>query len=144
MPRPRDDVRRLLILLALAAVACGGSDNAPTAPSPVIVSGAWQLRNVNGASLPYAATQPNGKTELLSDQFTLNADGTWVEVASYRITEGTTVTTTTATATGVYTSTTNGALQFTQMSPYSATFTGAVVNETLRLYLGSLTWAYGR
>jgi hypothetical protein len=90
------------------------------------------------------ATQANSKLELLSDQYTLNADGTWSEVASYRITQGTTVTTTTETASGVYTSTMNGAIQFTQTSPFSSTFTGAVVNDILRLYLGSQTWAYGR
>jgi len=137
-------MRRLAILLTLTALACGGSDMAPTAPAPVVVSGAWQLKTVNGASLPFVGAQADSTIALLSDQYTLNADGTWIEVASYRITKGTTVTTTTATASGTYTSTTNGALQFTQTSPFSSTFTGAVVNQTLRLYLGSSTWAYSR
>jgi hypothetical protein len=95
-------MRRLAVFLALTALACGGSDAATTMPAPVAVSGAWQLKTVNGASLPFVGTQADSTIELLS------------------------------------------AIQFTQTSPFSSTFTGAVVNQTLRLYLGSSTWAYGR
>jgi hypothetical protein len=95
--------RFVLACAALALVSCGGGDS--TGPVAASAEGSWSLQSVGGSALPYtyafdAATQH--RSEVLSDVFDLNADGTFTETFTTRDTQGTTVTTSTDTDSGTW------------------------------------------
>lgn len=137
-------MRRLVALVVLfGAFACGSSSDSSTGPAAIVVTGAWQLKTVNGTALPFGSTSGTVKTEITGDALSLNADGTWSEATNYRVTQGVTVTTTIGASIGVYRST-NGAVQFTQTTPSSSTFNGTVSGNTLTVLLGAGTFVYQR
>ncbi len=72
-------MRRLIPLLALAFVAATACNNDSTGPNGSIV-GNYQLRTINGSQLPY---QVNSNTIIQSEQLTLNADGSYSDVADF-------------------------------------------------------------
>lgn len=87
-------MRRLMLVLGAASLlGCGSSDlSGPEAASAV---GTWNLATINGAPLPFIVidqASPPFRVELISDQFVVNADGTWTEVVSFRETDNGTVT----------------------------------------------------
>ena len=88
--------RFVLACAAVTLLACGGGDSTGPVAS---AEGTWSLQSVGGSALPYtyafdAAT--SHRSEVLSDVFELNADGSFTETFTTRDTQGTTVTTETA------------------------------------------------
>ena len=96
-------MRRFALACAAATLlACGGGDSTGPVAS---AEGTWNLQSVGGSALPYtyafdAAT--SHRAEVLSDVFQLNADGSFTETFTTRDTQGTTVTTQTATDAGTW------------------------------------------
>lgn len=93
-------MRRIATMLFIVALtAC-------TADTPIggsTVTGAYSLRTVNGAPLPYTtAGSGTNKTELVDDTFTLFQGGTYSRVMHTRATVNGTATTTTITDSGPY------------------------------------------
>lgn len=94
--------RLVLACAAVALLGCGGGDSTGPVAS---AEGSWSLQTVGGTALPYtyaydAASQH--RQEVLSDVFDMNSDGTYVETFTTRDTQGTTVTTETATDAGTW------------------------------------------
>jgi hypothetical protein len=99
----------------------------------VNVVGTYQLRTVNGAALPFVLTQTvSSKLELLSETISLNGDGTFSDLLSYRATSGVTQTTSSAAAIGVYLSS-SGAVQMAYTSGATGTQSGSVNGNSLTL-----------
>lgn len=89
-------MRRLVMALAaVSLLGCGGGDS--TGPGGTNVVGTWNLTTVNSSGLPFTLAEVAGsyKLEVLADQFTFNANGTWSGTATFRETDNGTVTTTT-------------------------------------------------
>lgn len=94
--------RFVLACAALTLLACGGGDSTGPVAS---AEGSWSLQTVGGSALPYtyafdAAT--SHRLEVLSDVFDIRSDGTYTETFTTRETQGTTVTTATATDDGTW------------------------------------------
>jgi hypothetical protein len=70
-------MRRIALLAAVLALAACNSDS--TSPNGS-VTGTYSLRTINGNSLPF--TFSDGSV-LVSDQLTLNANGTYIDVATF-------------------------------------------------------------
>jgi hypothetical protein len=70
-------MRRIALLAALVALAACNNDSTAPNGNP---NGSYSLRTVNGNPLPF--TFSDGSV-LVSDQLTLNANGTYVDVATF-------------------------------------------------------------
>ena len=91
----------LALLIAPLMFACGDDD--ASGPDNETVAGTYILRTVNGQNLPFIIIdQPGYRLEVLSDQYTLNADRTFITAATFRETEDTTVTTSDDTYNGTW------------------------------------------
>lgn len=80
-------------LLALA-LGCGGSDAGTTTPPLTVASlvGTWNLKTVNGGSLPARiSTAGNTTVDVLSDFFAIDNHGSYTRVRLVRTTIDTTV-----------------------------------------------------
>jgi len=118
-----------LLLSALVLLACGGSDSAPLtlAPTDSNVAGTYNLTSSNGRPLPLVAfVTTDEEWDMLSDQFVINADGTWNETTNYAVTALATAATrdTSSQSVGTY-AIANSQINFT-ITPGSVTFTGSV------------------
>jgi hypothetical protein len=132
-------MRRLLAALAvLTLTACinesigvvgtraAGADPLSTSG----VAGAYTLRTVGGANLPFTMAQTGtDKVEVLDDVFTLTATNGFSEVTHYRRTVAGVVTLSTGTSLGSYTRTSTGEITFT--SPDFPPLNGTVGGGTL-------------
>ena len=120
-------MRRVVILgLALSLMACG---NDATAPS-VSLNGSYSLRTINGSSLPYTFS---GGLTLVSDQLTLNPDGSYSDFTQYS--DGTI-----STQNGFY-SEFNGSIQFNDQTDH-VTFQGSLSGSVLTEITPGFTQAY--
>ena len=82
----------LALLIAPLMIACGDDD--PAGPSADTVAGTYRLQTVNGAVLPFVfINQPGLRVEVISDEYVLNANGTFTTTITLRETEDTVVTT---------------------------------------------------
>ncbi|MEO7711961.1 MAG: hypothetical protein ABIV10_03505 [Gemmatimonadaceae bacterium] len=116
------------MLPLLALLACGGDGS--TSPGASI-AGAYSLTTVNGAPLPFVATQAGTyKYEITADTYTLAAGGTWTEMRADRTTSNGAVTTSTKTDAGSWS--TNGTV-ITLTSPTNGAVSGTVSGNTLSL-----------
>ena len=70
-------MRKIALILAVFALAACNNDS--TSPNGSVV-GSYSLRTINGSNLPY--TFSNGDV-LVSDQLTLNSNGTYVDIATF-------------------------------------------------------------
>ena len=71
--------------------------------APVSMVGTWNLVTVNGAPLPFVLQPADPKIEVTSDRFIFVSAGTFTEDYTFRITNGTTVTSQSTTIGGTYT-----------------------------------------
>jgi hypothetical protein len=69
-------MRRIALVLAVVALAACNDSTSPNGSA----QGTYSVRTVNGNSLPY--TFPDGSV-LVSDQLTLNSNGSYVDVAQF-------------------------------------------------------------
>jgi hypothetical protein len=70
-------MRKIALLLSVIALAACNNDS--TSPNGSVV-GSYSLRTINGTNLPY--TFSDGSV-LVSDQLTLNSNGTYVDIATF-------------------------------------------------------------
>jgi hypothetical protein len=136
----RDVMRRALATVCTVAMAflAGCGSDGPTLPTQASVAGTWNLTTVNGATLPFTL-QASPKVEVLSDQLIVAANGTFTESTQLRLTDGTTVTTTTVPDGGTYTlSGTSATLNFNDGTQAA----GIVSGNTFTVALSglSLVW----
>lgn len=84
--------RIMIALAATALLGCSGDKTTGPAQDPAV--GVYVLQTVNGSGLPYNAGTSGGVTvEILNDQYSINADGTYSEQGAFRLSQsGTTVT----------------------------------------------------
>lgn len=129
--------RRALLLALFAfltAAACGDS----TAPTENI-AGAYPLRTINGANLPYVEVVANTRFELLSETITLLDNGTFTVTGSVRLTEGTMTETETFTEQGTFTR--NGSA-ITFIVPQEDNISGTLANDAITFSSDGLTYVF--
>jgi hypothetical protein len=123
-------LKTIFAAVALAtATACTNND--VVSPNGTVV-GSWNLRTINGSTLPYFI---DSRTELMSEQLNLYSDGTYADVASYS--DGTTFT-----ENGFYT-VNNNAITFNDQTD-RLTYSGSVSGDVLTEISGSFTSVYQR
>ena len=92
-------MKRMWILMAAISVA--GCDSGVTGASAT--TGTYQLRTINGQSLPYAISgSGSNKTEIVDDKFILYEGNTYQESGTMRVTVNGTASTTAISETGSY------------------------------------------
>ena len=69
-------MRKIALLLAVVALAACNDSTSPNGSA----TGSYSLRTINGSNLPYTF-QDN--SVLVSDQLTLNSNGTYVDIARF-------------------------------------------------------------
>ena len=119
-------MRRIALLAALVALAACNNDS--TAPNGS-AQGSYSLHTVNGNPLPF--TFSDGSV-LVSDQLTLNANGTYVDVATFSNAG-------TATEQGLW-SINNNLISFqdqTDNFSYQGSLSGSVLTESFPASRGS-------
>jgi hypothetical protein len=93
--------RFVALLLLPVMIACDDDDG--SGPSNGNVTGTYTLRTVDGQNLPFTLVNvPGYRLEVTADQYTLNSGGTFTTTATFRETEGTTVTPSTETYSGTW------------------------------------------
>lgn len=124
-------MRRFALLLAVVALAACNNDS--TSPNGSVV-GTYSLRTVNGNSLPY--TFSSGYV-LISDQLTLNSNGTYTDIATYS--DGS------SSPEQGYWSINNNLISFNEQSGtanYTGSLSGNVLTETFAVNNGTITEVY--
>jgi hypothetical protein len=97
--------RRSFLALLLVVAACGGGSTDTSTPSYV---GTYTLRTIDGHTLPatlgsgFQYGGSNATYDILTDAYTLRADGTYSRTGTARTTNGTTVTPSTIAEQGTY------------------------------------------
>jgi hypothetical protein len=134
-------MRRLLAAAAvLGLTACindsiGIAGTQATGSDPLSsngVAGAYTLRTVGGANLPFTMAQTGAdKVEVLDDVFTLTSTNGFSELTHYRRTVAGVVTLSTGASVGSYTRSGTGDITFT--TPDVPSLTGTVGGGTLTL-----------
>jgi hypothetical protein len=85
----------------MAAISVAGCDSGVTGASAT--TGTYQLRTINGQSLPYAISgSGSNKTEIVDDKFILYEGNTYQESGTMRVTVNGTASTTAISETGSY------------------------------------------
>jgi hypothetical protein len=135
-------MRKFLAAVAFLALTACGSDNV-TDPITGSIAGVYPLKTVNGSTLPY--TLPGGtasnNTTVTADVITMNDNGTWSEVFSYRETVNGSTTNQSDTDGGTFfRSGANITLSSGGSTAYSGTFNG----QSLLLASGGFTLVYTR
>jgi hypothetical protein len=138
-------------LVGLALLAACGGDSA-TAPDPrpttTSIAGTYNLQTVNGAPPPVIIFQSGAdRVEVMSGNFTVNANSTFSNTHTFRATSGGQTVTLTETCTGTYALTGNS-LSFSEATSgelCGGTFTGTVSGNTLTVaYDATLQAVYRR
>lgn len=122
---------RRILLLALTAASLSACSMDTLGPSGS-VEGTYSLRTINGSTLPY--TFSSG-ARLISDDLTLNRDGSFVDVSRYD--DGTT-----STDQGYYTEY-NGALTF-DSSETGLSYQGSISRDVLTEVVNGFTQVFIR
>jgi len=134
-------MRRILVSVFTAATvllsACGSDSS--TNPTPTSIAGTYNLSTVNGAALPYILQAANPKVEIISDQIVIAANGTFTQSTSARITQGTTISTSTIPDNGTYSL--NGTAA-TFIFSDGSTGTATVSNNTLTIAETGISLVY--
>jgi hypothetical protein len=121
----------LALSLALSLVGCGDS----TGPEEGI-EGVYTLQTVNGATLPWFAGEFDAiRVDVVSGSVTLLADGTFTDKTTFRLTEGTVVTTEDDIYTGTFLKTAIGATLTpvvpSGFQPYIVSISGKMMTQLL-------------
>jgi hypothetical protein len=79
-------IGRWALVVGLGLGACGSDSSGPDDDGPF--SGIYTLRTINGTPLPYTVGEVQGfKVEIISDEFTFNANRSFRDIAVRRETE---------------------------------------------------------
>jgi hypothetical protein len=133
-------LRRTLITLLVSSIVLGCSDSADPDRG---VEGTWRLERVNGQALPFVVPDDNwDKLEILGDVFTLVAPNDFTEVTTFRITDGSNVSTDVVPSDGTYTF--DGTTITMTWKSDGSVFTAIVTGETMTMVDGALTFVYRR
>ena len=117
-------MRRLLLALAVATVACGSDATEPTTMASV--AGTWSLSTVNGTALPYILAQSGAdKLEWTADVIPATSTGSFTQISSFRTTANGQVTTETTPDAGTF------SLNGTAVTFTGSTGTGALNGNTM-------------
>jgi hypothetical protein len=146
-------MRRLsILLLAVAALACGGGDTAP--PETILtlpatdanVVGNFHLVTANGSILPIVAVvTATQQASLTSDTLSLATDNTWIETSIFQLTsliDGT-ISAAQSVSSGTYLIA-NNQINFTTTVGGTNTFAGSVNGSTLFLLFNNKPFTYSR
>lgn len=96
-------VRHIAAFLALAPILVACSSDKTTGPAVDSAVGVYVLQTINGSPLPFNAGSQGGVTvEIVTDTYSINADGTYSEQGSVRLTQVGSVTTQQVAETGVW------------------------------------------
>jgi hypothetical protein len=121
--------------------ACGGGGDGATGPQATVV-GVYQLQSINASPLPFTILQIGAdRIEITGSQLSLNADNSFTEITTFRVTESGTVTTETGQTLGAYSRNGNN-ITFTDASDgstYSASWDGG---RQITQTAGGLTLVY--
>lgn len=130
-------MRRLLIALALAAIAVGCNDSTSPNNNPV---GTWKLATFNGSAMP-ALYYEDSQSQVFIQSATLNVnnDGTFAEIISWRAVSGTQESSGTDVDGGTWTMASNTITFNGNSQTYTGTLQGSTITET-----GGDTWVYRR
>jgi hypothetical protein len=121
-------MRKLAILLVLAAMACGGDST--TAPVTANVVGTWNLQTINGLVLPFTTAQSGAdKTEITADVLSVSGTGSFTETTTIRTTLNGQVSTQSSADAGQYTI--NGTAVSFVFNSDGSTGTGTLSGNTL-------------
>jgi hypothetical protein len=145
-------MRRLpLVLLAAAAIACGGSDSTTgpvitLAPTDANVVGSFHLVAANGTLLPIVAVSSATQlATLTADTLALASDNTWTEVSVFNVlslvdnTQGPV-----RTLSGGTYAIGSSRINFVTTQGGTSTFIGSVINNTLSLSFNGNLFVYNR
>lgn len=134
-------MRKLLALVALAAVAACGGD-ASTSPISATVGGSYSLRTINGTAVPFIVAQVGAdKVEITDDIVILNDGGTWTESGHTRTTQNGQVSTQSFVDAGTFTRT---GTAITLVSSSTGSMSGSLNGGTLTVTDQGLVAVYQR
>lgn len=125
------------ISLASALAACDRT----TSPKGAM-NATFDLKSMNGASLPYTRTLGNATLRVTSDVLTLHNDGSYEDVTTYAVPDGPAMQTSTSTERGKY-SISGTAITFTDQT-HGGRYGGSIDGTTLTESVNGLTPVYER
>lgn len=140
MLRPKT-VLPALVLALLAA--CGGDATSPS-PTSASVAGAFTLRSIDGAALPFTVQNGANKVDVISSTLTMTDGGSWSETTNYRVSvNGGTPTSQVGSSSGSYARTGSTFNLFTTSNPnyMSGSFDG---KNTLSMIAGGFMFVYSK
>jgi|SRR4051812_37786338 hypothetical protein len=131
-------MRKLLVPLLAAtltfAAACTNDATSPT----VSITGNWSLRTLNGQSVPVTVSTQTGTFTIVSENLTLNPDGSYNDIVNYS--NGTS-----STEVGFY-SVNNNLITFVDQTDngfqYTGSISGNVLTSTSQSSSGTFTSVY--
>lgn len=130
----------LALTLATVLAACGSSDKA-TGPTAATLAGVWNLQTINGNNLPYPVVAVGADhIDVVSDVITANANGTFSQLTTLKITQSGQTQTQTQPDNGTW-SLSGTAVTFSFQSDGS-TGTGTLNGNTLTVAEGGLSAVY--
>lgn len=131
-------MRRILLVFAALTIGCG-RDSA-TQPAEASIVGTWDLRTINGSSLPFVLSQSGAdKAEVMSDVATADDHGAYTEVTQFRTTLNGQATTQAFTDAGTYTVNGNAV---TLRSGDGSSVTASLSENTFAISSGAFVYIY--
>jgi hypothetical protein len=125
------------IALVSALAACDRT----TSPKGAM-NATFELKSMNGASLPYSRTLGSTTLQVTSDVLTLRNDGTYEDLTTYAVPNGAALQTSTSTERGKY-SISGGAITFIDQT-HGSRYGGSIDGTTLTESVNGLTPVYER
>lgn len=135
-------LRRTLLFVVASSLLLACSDSSGPGSG---VTGTWRLQTVNSLPLPFSLPDsPVDKIEITSEVITLVASGRFTDVNSFRVTDGSNISSETINSEGHYT--VEGSTVTFTYDADGAVYTASVSGDTMTLYDGEidLTFVYRR
>ena len=136
----------LLMSLVLAAGCVGDTAEFTLGPTDANVVGTYSLTLSNGRLLPIIARlTADEEWDMTADQLVINADLTWTETSSYQVTSFATggISTQQTASSGTY-AIVDSKINFVMTVGGTATYTGSVTGNTLKMVYNGGQFVYTR
>ena len=131
------------VLTALAMIA-GCRNDSQTGPTAA-VAGTYQMKTMNGASLPYSIAAGSLTLQVTRDVLVLNADGSYVDSTTYQIPGANGASQiSTSIERGTYKYSSNGSITFVDATAGGSTYRGSIAGTTLTESVNGATPVYER